>query len=215
VTLVVLTTQPPPGWVAVEIAQPKIAESAGAVMTQWKAHHAVDDSAVMVSGCVATPIPGWVDDMAPAVEARTTALAGASAERITGYAVDASSRSDSSGKARLFVLRPASDLSHAQIGLAQTFVGFDNESRVLTCFATCVVRSEDRARKDTHSFADCESSVVGAQLVGGANPPAPGVALRSVTWAVHHPRPTAFGAALVLTTLGILAVVLRRRPRST
>src|SRR4051812_4300536 len=100
-----VVAQPPAGWLATEVAAPKIAESSGAELTSFRATRPADDSAVFASGCVATPIPGWVDDMRPAIEGRTTALAGAVAERIIGAPVDA--RGDGRGG---FVLRAASDL---------------------------------------------------------------------------------------------------------
>ena len=72
-----VAVDPPAGWVATELEKPKIAEGSGAVITGWTAHRSVAGDAAVVSGCVATPIPGWVEDMRPAVEGRTVALAGA------------------------------------------------------------------------------------------------------------------------------------------
>jgi hypothetical protein len=203
-----VAAEPPQGWLAAEIAPPRIAESAGAELTSFTAARSPEDHAAVVAGCVATPIPGWVEDMRPAVEGRTTALAGAAAERIAGTAVDA--RGDGQGG---FDLRRASDLDHAGapiIGTARTFVGFDQQDggRVLTCFAACTRKSGSEAP------LGCERSVAAARLVGSTPPPRPGLALRSVTWAVHHPRPAALGATILIAFAGVLAVVTRRRPRS-
>jgi hypothetical protein len=200
-----VTAEPPSGWVAAEIASPKIAESAGAVMIDWRAARSPEDSAAFVTGCVATPIPGWVEDMRPAIDARTTALAGASAAMITAAPIDM--RADA--RETLFVLRAANDLGGPPIGSARTFLGFD-ESRVFTCFATCA----DRPRAGAPRHDACARSVLTARLDGSSTPPRPGLGLRGVTWAVHHPRPTALGGGVIVLLAGILAIAARRRPRS-
>jgi hypothetical protein len=200
-----VAAEPPPGWLAADVAAPRIAESAGAEWTSFRASHPTDEAAALVSGCVATPIPGWVEDMRPAVEWRTTALAGAAAERITGVPMDA--RADTRGT---FSLRAASQLQGPAIGMARTFVGFD-ASRVFTCFVTCAARAPGEAVGER---LDCERSVIEATLEGSTPPPRAGLALRGVTWAVHHPRPAAVGGGALVAAVGMLAVITRRRPRS-
>lgn len=194
--------EPPAGWKAAELERPTIAEGTGATLTQWAAYRSPVADETFVAGCVGTPIPGWVEDMRPPVEARTTALLGAAAAKITGAPVDVR------GAGAVFELRPASDVGGAPIGTGRTFIGFE-EARVLTCFAACATRrtaSEGRA---------CDGAVAAARLEDGRSPPPPGLALRGATWAVHHPRPTALAACGVILLAGILAVGLRRRPRST
>ncbi|MBX3207602.1 MAG: hypothetical protein KF764_21310 [Labilithrix sp.] len=197
-----VAAEPPAGWHATaDVAKPKIADSAGASFTTWSAHRSEGGDATILSGCVATPIPGWVEDMRPPVEARTVALAGASAAAVTGAPVDARAGDDG-----LLDLRAASDLARPPLGRARTFIGFD-EARVFTCFAACVSNAGGERRP-------CDAAVAEARLEGSLAPPAPGLALRGATWAVHHPRPTAVGAGGLAVALGLLAVVLRRRPRS-
>jgi hypothetical protein len=193
---------PPPGWVVTEIEKPKIAKSAGAAFTTWTAARSSTDDAAFVTGCVATPIPGWVEEMRPAVEGRTVALAGASASTITGAPIDARPGNDG-----MLDLRAASDLAGPVIGHARTFVGFD-ESRVLTCFATCASKKGDAPPPG------CHHSVFGARLEGALPPPQPGLALRSATWAIHHPRPVTLGVFGSIALAAVLAVAARRRPRS-
>jgi hypothetical protein len=197
-----VAAEPPHGWTATEIAKPKIAESSGAHFTSWEALADGKHEAVLVTGCLATPIPGWVEDMRPAVEGRTVAFAGASTSMITGAPTDARAAQDG-----LLDLRAANNLAGPVIGRARTFVGFD-ESSVFTCFAACGTKT----REALHS--DCERAVIEARLEGSHPPPPPGVALRGATWAVHHPRPVALGGAALVVVLGVLAVVVRRRPRS-
>ena len=200
----------PPGWlIDTTTERPKLAESAGAEMVSFRVlrgqHQHSATHAGLVSGCVATPIPGWVEDMRPSIEGRTVALAGAATERLLGgdFPIDARPNGDGT---LLFDLRPAKDLGGPVIGSARTFVGFDSSSRVFTCFAACASRSGD-------TVVGCEAAVAGSRLEGSSAPPTPGIALRSVTWAVHHPRPFAFGVAIFVTGLAILAIARRRRPR--
>ena len=199
-----VVAEAPAGWVAAEIEKPAIAESSGARFVQWQASRSAVDDAALASGCVATPIPGWVEDMRPAVEGRNVALAGAVAAKITGAPVDARAEGGT------FALRAASDLAGPIIGRARTFVGFD-ESHVLTCFATCATKSGASLRRDDPS---CEHTIANARLEGSLPPPRPGLGLRAATWAVHHPRPVALAGLGLVVLLGILAVVVRRRPRS-
>lgn len=194
--------EPPSGWLATEIARPKIAESAGAALTQWDASAAPNDDAALVRGCVGTPIPGWVDDMRPAIDARTTALAGAAAERATGFGIDA--RWDGSGA---FVLRPSSRLDGEPIGRARTFLGWA-DGRVFTCFAAC-------ARRRGVGPAGCEHAITTASLEGSAGPPQPGLALRGATWAIHNPDAAASLGGALLVAAALAALATRRRPRSS
>jgi len=203
----------PAGWVATEIDKPPIAESSGARFVQWQAARSASDDAALAVGCVATPIPGWIEDMRPAVEARTVALAGAVAARITGAPVDARVEDGS------LALRAANDLGGPLVGRAQSFVGFD-DAHVVTCVATCAAtgatRRHEPARGPTPdaSTSDCPHVIAGARLEAALPPPKPGVGLRAATWAVHHPRPVALGGLGLVVLVGILAVVGRRRPRS-
>ncbi len=194
----------PAGWVAAEIERPAVAESSGARFVQWQASRSAGDDGALVVGCVATPILGWVEDMRPAVEARTVALAGAVAAKITGAPVDARAEDGT------LALRAASDLAGPLVGRARTFVGFD-ESQVLTCFATCATKSGASLRRDESS---CGHVVEAARLEGALPPPRPGLGLRAATWAVHHPKPVAAAGLGLVVLVGTLAVVMRRRPRS-
>jgi hypothetical protein len=182
----------PSNWRTIDLAAPTLATAAGAEMTQWTAAGA--GGAVLVTGCVATPIPGWVEDMRPNVEARTVALAGKATSAITNRPMDARPAGE------LFQMRAASDLDGPILATARTFLGFD-ESRVFTCFATC-------AGDDA-----CTRTIAEARLTGSLAPPRPGLGLRAVTWGVHHPRGTATGGGVAIAILAVLAVVLRRRPR--
>lgn len=185
------------------MAAPKLAAGTGAELADFHAIASADGATVLATGCVATPIPGWVEDMRPALEARTNALAGSMAERITGSPVDG--RADAEGR---LLLRSANDLGGGVVGSARTFLGFD-EGRVLTCFATCAARHVARDA----SAVGCARAVATARLEGSASAPRPGIALRAASWAVHHPRETAIGGGGLVVATALLAVVTRRRPR--
>jgi hypothetical protein len=202
----VIVADPPAEWRPAEVTPPRIAESAGAELASWRASRDPMSETTLVTGCVATPVPGWVDDMRPSVEARTVALAGAVAEKITGRPIDARPDGNMSS---LLHLRSAADLDRdpPPIGAARALVGFD-ERRVFTCFATCVARGSEE------TVSRCADLARQARLVGSQAPPSPGIALRAVTWAVHHPRPAAFGFAVAAAAAFVTAVAARRRPRS-
>lgn len=105
-----VAAETPIGWRGTEIPRPALAGASGASVTQWTAWRAPDARGeTLLLGCVATPIPGWVEDMRPAVEARANGLAGASADRLAG----------------------GDGASHTR-----TFLGWTRDD-VVTCFATC------------------------------------------------------------------------------
>ena len=95
----------------------------------------------LLLGCVATPIPGWVDDMRPTVDARTIALLDASAER-AGVPVETR---DASGH---FSLRPVGAPEGAPFVRDRPYVRRLGEHDVVTCFAACVRRAGQRGRDD-------------------------------------------------------------------
>lgn len=202
-----VVVRPPAGWVNAELDRPTIAESSGAAYSEWTAWRTDAPADALgerlVHACVATPIPGWVEDMRPAVEARTHGLTSAQANMITGAPAELRG---SGGE--VLEIRRAGESNGPALGRARTFVGFDG-SHVFTCFAVC-------ARKGPGPADDaCGRSVTEARLEGSLEPPRPGTFLRGATWAVHHPRAAALGGAGLILALGILAITARRRPRST
>jgi hypothetical protein len=201
--------EPPVGWAdaSAEIAQPPIAAGSGAALTQWGASRSPAGDQVLVAACVATPIPGWVEDLRPSVVARTTAFTAAAAERVIGVPIELRE-----ADGRFLVATAGAPDGSPRLGSARTFLGF-GEGSVVTCFALCAARGATREAAPSPPRA-CEGSVVGARLEGDAAPPPPGAGLRGVTWAVHNPRRTAAWAGAIVVALGALAVASRRRPRS-
>lgn len=139
--------------------------------------------------------------MRPAFASRGVALAGATAGQIVGFGVETFDEADAAG--RWLSLRAAG--GGPTVGRANTFLGFGG-TNAYSCFAVCA--------GPNGAPAACNEVVVQARLVGGEAPPAPGVALRSVTWAVHHPSETATAFAAATLAAAVLAVVTRRKPRS-
>ncbi len=188
----------PADWTSAEVARPPLTSATDARITQWEARSPTGGATTEVRACVATPIPGWVEDMRPAIEARTVAFAGATAERVVGAQMDAREEKD------VFLLRRASDLGGPVVGTARTFLGFD-EGHVFTCVAVCASPAE--------ATRACDATVAAARLEGSSPPPAPGIGLGAITWAVHHPRSVAAAAAGFIVLMAILALWRRRRPR--
>jgi hypothetical protein len=197
----------PPGWVEVasEVPRPPIGAGSGSVFTQWQAWRSPRTNETLLLGCVATPIPGWVDDMRPSVDARTVSLMNASVERVVGFPVETR---DLSGD---FALRPVgSPEGTPWVGIGRTFVGWSDRD-VVTCFSACAASTHDN-RADVRRI--CDPNVLASRLEGGRPPPPSGLALGAVTWAVHHPTTSVrWGAALVFA-LGVVTVASRRKPRS-
>jgi hypothetical protein len=202
-----VATELPPGWVeaAADVPRPPIGTGSGSAFTQWQAWRAPQTRETLLLGCVATPIPGWVDDMRPSVDARTVSVMNASVERVVGVPVETR---DMSGH---FVLRPVgSPEGSPWVGIGRTFVGWD-EHHVLTCFASCAT-PEHGNRADVRRI--CDPSVLAARLDGAMPPPPPGVALGAVTWAVHHPGTSVRWGAVLVFALGVISVASRRKPRA-
>lgn len=197
----------PPGWIATEIPRPALGGGSGATLTQWSARRSPASGEVLLVGCVATPIPGWVEEMRPAVQARTLALTTTSAERVVGIAVETREEGG-----RLF-LRPVGatdDLAH--VGVSRTFIGW-SQREVVTCFATCGTPQLPDLPAQRAARA-CDATVDQARLAGSTDAPPPGLALGAVTWAVHHPSKTVLWGGLLTFFAGAVAVLSRRRPRS-
>lgn len=193
----------PPDWVETHVAEPPLSEGSGASLTSFHATRSNDASVTLVSGCVATPVPGWVEDMRPSVENRTTGLLLATSERASGAAVVPTREPDSS------LVLDFADAPRARAGVGRTFVGF-GDGRIATCFVTCVA---SRARQETSPLA-CMRAVATARLENSESPPPPGLVLGAATWAIHHARTTAGISAATVTLLGVLAVATRKKPRS-
>jgi hypothetical protein len=205
-----VATEPPPGFIdaATDVAQPPIGgrdSPSGSVFTQWDASRSPTTKQTLLLGCVATPIPGWVEDMRPTVDARTISLMNASAERVVGVPVE------TRGVAGHFSLRPVGAPEGAAfVGIGRTFVGF-GEHDVVTCFAACLV---PKAAADAIAPRACDGSVLAARLEGDRAPPPSGIVLGALTWAVHHPGTAVTWGAVLTFALGVIAVASRRRPRS-
>lgn len=205
-----VATEPPPGFseATAVVAQPSIGgrdSPSGSIFTQWNAWRAPTTKETLLLGCVATPVPGWVEDMRPTVEARTLSVLDASAERVVGAPIEARAL------AGHFALRTVgAPEGAASVGIGRAFVGF-GEREVVTCFAACVVPKNDA---DATTARSCDASVLSAQLKGDREPPRPGIVLGALTWAVHHPGTAVTWGGIAAFALGVVAVASRRRPRS-
>lgn len=196
-----VAAEAPSAWVAAEIARPPLAESSGASWDSWKAWRSPAKDASLVTACVAAPVPGWVEDMRPAFASRGVSLAGATAAQIVGFGVETFDEPDAAGQWLSFRATGGGPT----VGRTRTFLGFGG-TNAHSCFVVCA--------GPNGAPEACNEVVVQARLVGGDAPPAPGIALRSVTWAVHHPSETASSFAAATLAAAVLAVITRRKPRS-
>ena len=188
-----------PAWEVLSLPKPGLGEGADVAYTSYEARRRDGASPTLVSGCVAAPVPGWVEDMRRPVEHRGMNLLVVSGQIATGEPVGTEGVPGQEG---LFTLWS----DGKRVGTARLGLGFDDEPRVFTCWLVC-------ANKDGNTGA-CDDVVRTARFDSGDPPPPPGVALSVVTWAVHHPRTAAPAAGAVVVVLGALAVVLRKKPRT-
>lgn len=191
----------PAAWLETSAPPPPLPDGIHASVTDARGWQSPARDETLVVTCVKTPVPGWVEDMRPSVNGRTLILVKAAAEKVGGVAVDARPLDDH------FMLDASGQAGPPRpVGTARTFLGFEGD-HVVSCFVACVASgSATRERA-------CDSAVVRATFEPGTAPP-PGFALHAVTWGVHHPVGSAAFFAVLATTLGIFAVVARRRPRS-
>ncbi len=200
-----------PEGAAVTLAPPPLSGAAGSELHGFSASR-LPAGSLLVSGCVATPIPGWVEDLRPPVVARAHAWTAKLAEAIAGVPIELR-EADPQGVAQVYAV--AGDA--ASRGVARVLVGFEQAggAKVLTCGVACGrTDAAQSAVANAEAERACEAAVRSAHLVGDAAPPPPGRALAAVAWAVHHPTPAAT-AGISIAGVGLLALVLaRRRPRS-
>jgi hypothetical protein len=196
----------PSSWHPFELEPPPLSAASGARFDSWMAMRDVAGTPVFAAGCVATRIPGWVEDMRPSAEARVTGLAATTASRLLRRATHVVAERDG-----LLALRDPQSESSAVDGFARTFLGFD-ESRLYACVAVCASRNDVTAPATDAN--ECARVIFDARLEGSHAPPRPGPMLAGVSAAVHHPWHALITALGLVLLIAILAIVTRRRPRS-
>ncbi|MCL2723913.1 MAG: hypothetical protein FWD69_05690 [Polyangiaceae bacterium] len=209
-----VVVEPLPSWDAAEIARPALSEGSGAAFSSWDAWRSKGDSRALVAGCVATPIPGWVEEMRPSVVVRITGILLAAAERIVSKPVVVTREIDD-------VLQlGAADAPRgsAPVAVARRFITFgdpsvdDARGKLFACFIVCAEALDAAGTAPERSA--CAAIVAAAELRGSAPPPPPGFALEAIAWFVHHARRTAIVCGVAMAVAGLLAIVTRRKPRA-
>lgn len=181
----------------------------GVEVLTFDAREASDGSAgVYVASCLATEIPGWVEEARPFVAARVHGLA-AHLAGVAASEVVALRPLGPDGLLGVAPVAPGPAVSDA-IGTARTFIGFDG-ARLVTCGATCVRRPHERGAPGP---AFCEAALASLRLEGTTAPPPPGLLLGMVADAVQHPSDVVGGACGAAFLLACVAIATRRRPRT-
>jgi hypothetical protein len=196
----------PSSWRPFELEPPPLSAAVDARVDSWTAVRDATGMPAFAAGCVATRIPGWVEDLRPSAEARVTALAATAASRLLRRATHVAAERDG-----LLSLRGPQGEASTVDGFARTFLGFD-ESRLYACVAVCASRYD---RTGTGADAnECARVMVGARLEGSRAPPGPSPILAGISTAVHHPRHTLLIVLGLVLLVAALAIVTRKRPRA-
>ena len=190
-----LVVQLPNGFSSGELAPPDFSQSPRLSLEQWRSARGPDGHLALAWGCVAGDARSWSPDATELAQGKLAELASGTAARLRDapspmHVVSASA----DGLAR--ELR-----ADAGEGHARTFVAF-TPGGAHGCFVSCTA-------------PECESAVAGAHLSGTlvAAPP-PGLALRSLAFAVHHPHGALAALAAVLALAAAAAIATRPRPRA-
>ena len=134
----------------------------------------------------------WSDDATEVAQSKLIELASGTAARLRGSPSPMHVVA-SVGRERTLAL------DDGTFGGARTFVAFSRDpDRAYGCFVTCISPS-------------CDAAQNGAIIEGAsAEPPSPGVVLRSLGFVVHHPHAAVAMLAATLVGLAMLAIVTRK-----
>lgn len=190
-----LTVPRPDGFVAAPDAPVALPE--GSPARRVERLELTSRDARLVAECFAARVPGWSAELRGPIEGRTVAMLAATAERRLGAGV----RVDHDVLAGELTLRATDD--GRPLGHGRTLLGFDGDE-AHTCYVACVARDA----------APCGGAVESSTLQGGTSAPPPGLLLASAEGVVAHPRAAAVGLVGLSMTLGVIAVLSRRRPRT-
>jgi len=153
----------------------------------------------LVRTCVALAADGWVAEAEPIAFERLVGLAAATVARARGKGPvwhEAPTPAGPAWPLRRVLLPHEGD--DAEASLALGFVGSGGHEAV-ACFAV--------------SYGGAPAAREARFLAPFGPPPEPGLTLRGLVWAVHHPREVAGGAGGIALTLALLYLWSRPRPR--
>jgi len=183
----------PSGFSAGDLAAPDLSQSPQLALEQWASARDASGHVALAWGCVAGDASAWNADATEIAQGKLAEIASATAARMRDAPTPMHVTADA-GFERALV----ADGGGAR---ARTFVAF-TRGRAHGCFASCVESGVD-------SGAACDA-LVGARLEGALVPaPPPGLALRSLSLAVHHPHGALAALGAVLALGAALAIATR------
>jgi hypothetical protein len=179
-------------WRDADLAPPDLSQAPQLNLETWKSARADDGAASLAWGCFAGDASAWSADATDLAQGKLAEIASGTAARMRGAAapmhVVASARD---GRDRTLV-------ADAGIGRARTLVVFTRDApHAHGCFVACTSDACVDAIDETH--------VTGAIVA----PPPPGLALRSLALAVHHPRGALGVLGAIVVCGAALAIVTR------
>jgi hypothetical protein len=181
----------PAGYAAGDLAPPDFSQSPRLSLEQWHGARDASGQIVLAWGCTAADASSWSPDATELAQGKLAELASSTAARMRDRAtpMHVVATADE-GRTRSL----AAD--GTETGVARTFIAFTS-GRAHGCFVTCTT-------------AACEKSVADARVEGAlVAPPSPGIGLRALGLAVHHPRGALGVLGAILVGAAVLAIATR------
>jgi len=179
----------PNGFTPSDAAPPDLTQSPQLAVEQWES--ARDGSgATLVWGCIGADVSAWNADATELAQDKLVELA----SKTPGKALHAV-RTSADGRQRALA-------SEDSLATARTLLAFTPD-RAHACIAACTA-------------PECTDAVARATIAGGTvDPPAPGLALSTLSYAVHHPHQALAGLGGLLFLAAALAIATRPGKRKT
>ncbi len=196
-TPVQLRVTPPDGWNAASLAPPDLTQAPQLSLEQWSGRTGGAREGTLVWGCVRGDVSQWSADATELAQSKLVELSASTLSRI--------------GEGSLHVVRATTSqdgrvleqtLASESPARARTFVAFTKSPE--QAHACLVVCSEAERCGDAVDRASVEGAIV--------EPPSPGIALRALSAAVHHPHTAVGVVAAVIVLVAGLAVATRPKP---
>jgi len=187
-----LVVTEPAGFASWDLAAPDLSQSPQLRLDAW--HAARSEDATAAWACFSGDATQWSDDATDLAQGKLAEIASSTASRARGSAAPMHVVSTRDARDRTLA---CDDGACA----ARTLVVF-TEARAHGCFVACTESARSAACAEIVASARVEGALV-------AEPP-PGLALRSFSFAVHHPRGALGAIVALVAALAIIAIATRK-----